>query len=190
MTFREKILALYERFQYVQKSGNNAHFKYKFFEESAIKGKFNLACRELGLIVTRTTLIPVGECSGKACVVMLTMRIEDAAGSPTGESIELTGIGGGMDSGDKAPMKAEVSAYKYAIANGLSVRTGNDPEADGSTDQSALDGVHERIAAAQDRGQLEMCKPLIAALKGIEGFDELKDAFKLRAKTLDGVDKA
>lgn len=185
MTFREKILALYERFQYVQKSGNNAHFKYKFFEESAIKGKFNQACRDLGLIVTRTSLTPVGECTGKACVVILRMRIEDSAGSPTGEAIELEGIGGGMDSGDKAPMKAEVSAYKYAIANGLSVRTGNDPESDGSTDQTAYDDVLEAIAATSDRGALEMLKPRVAALKGIEGFDDLKEAFRKRAAALD-----
>ena len=188
LTFSAKLLKLYERFEYVQKTGKNEHFRYKFFQESVIKSKLNKACRELGLVINRTTVETIGECTGKAAVVKFTMDIANVQGTTgfVSESnfIHLEGIGGGMDSGDKAPMKALVSAMKYAIANGLMVETGDDPEDDPKTDEAAIEAVRAGIEAAKTPNDLEYLKPQLAALKGCADFGALKDAFKAKKQGL------
>lgn len=186
LSFRQKLLLLYERFAYVQKTGKNTHFKYRFMQESELKRRFNEACRELGLVVTSTEVHPVGECTGKAAVVRFCMTIEDVNSQCT-DSVRLEGIGGGMDSGDKAPMKAVVAGFKYALANGLSVQTGDDPEADESTDEPPADETVQLLldAIASATGNtLELCKPRVAALKGTARFDEVRAAFKARKLAL------
>ena len=50
--------------------------------------------------------------------------------SESGESIDLYGIGTGQDAGDKAVMKAETAAIKYAYLLSMAISTGDDPEAD------------------------------------------------------------
>ena len=52
------------------------------------------------------------------------------------ESVLITGIGSGQDSGDKAVMKAQTAAIKYAYMLSLSISTGDDPEADARTDEN------------------------------------------------------
>ena len=54
----------------------------------------------------------------------------------SGETVTLTGIGSGQDGGDKAVMKAQTAAIKYAYMLSLAISTGDDPEADGKTDES------------------------------------------------------
>lgn len=181
LAFESKMLKLYERFSYVQKTGTNTHFKYRFMQESVMKRKLNEACRELGLILDAVRVSPVGECTGKTAVVAVELIIRDAASAA---KVTLQGIGGGMDTGDKAPCKAMVSAFKYALACGLAVETGDDPEDDAKTDEAAADEVRACIAAATTRPALELVKPRIAALKGHDEFDALKEAFKARAEEL------
>ena len=52
------------------------------------------------------------------------------------ESVLITGIGSGQDSGDKAVMKAQTAAIKYAYMLSLSISTGDDPESDARTDEN------------------------------------------------------
>ena len=54
----------------------------------------------------------------------------------SGETFAIVGIGSGQDSGDKAVMKAETAAIKYAYMLSLAISTGDDPEADIQTDLS------------------------------------------------------
>ena len=54
----------------------------------------------------------------------------------TGEEKVIHGIGCGMDTGDKAVMKAQTAAVKYAWLMSLQIATGDDPEADENTDLS------------------------------------------------------
>jgi hypothetical protein len=183
LSFGEKLLALYDRFKYVEKTGTNKHFSYRFMQESVLKRKLNEALRELGLVIVRTTVTPVGKCTGKAAVVKFEMTIADAD-DPTMDHVTLEGIGGGMDSGDKAPMKAVVAAMKYALANGLSIETGDDPEGDDTTDEAAVDEVLQRIADTTNESGLHLLKPQVVALKGGARFDEVKEAFRARMAVL------
>lgn len=180
LTFAEKLLKLYERFAYVHKGGTNDHFSYKFMQESELKRRFNLACRELGLLVARTEIEPVGEPTGKACVVILRMTIVNA--DPVmGGQVVLEGIGGGMDSGDKAPMKAVVSAYKYALANGLSIQTGDDPEVSAGDAEREAD-LMSRIQECGDLADLRSLREEVLTFKGSRGFAAMKQAL-VDAKT-------
>lgn len=58
--------------------------------------------------------------------------------SESGESIDLYGIGTGQDAGDKAVMKAETAAIKYAYLLSMAISTGDDPEADTKTDENSF----------------------------------------------------
>lgn len=46
-------------------------------------------------------------------------------------------MGSGQDSGDKAVMKAQTAAIKYAYLLSFAISTGDDPEADQRTDESS-----------------------------------------------------
>ncbi|WP_196589981.1 ERF family protein, partial [Pectinatus frisingensis] len=52
------------------------------------------------------------------------------------ESITITGLGSGQDAGDKAVMKAQTAAIKYAYMLSFAIATGDDPEADSKTDEN------------------------------------------------------
>ena len=54
----------------------------------------------------------------------------------SGESVVVTGIGSGQDGGDKAVMKAQTAAIKYAYMLSLAISTNDDPEADSKTDEN------------------------------------------------------
>ena len=66
--------------------------------------------------------------------------------SESGESIDLYGIGTGQDAGDKAVMKAETAAIKYAYLLSMAISTGDDPEADRRTDENSLAEPQHKIA--------------------------------------------
>ena len=52
----------------------------------------------------------------------------------TDEAIEVTTYGDGIDSGDKSPGKAMTYADKYALMKAYKIATGDDPDAEGSTE--------------------------------------------------------
>ncbi|WP_196595110.1 ERF family protein, partial [Pectinatus frisingensis] len=54
------------------------------------------------------------------------------------ESITITGLGSGQDAGDKAVMKAQTAAIKYAYMLSFAIATGDDPEADSKTDENTI----------------------------------------------------
>lgn len=50
------------------------------------------------------------------------------------DNIEVTTYGDGIDSGDKSPGKAMTYADKYALMKAYKIATGDDPDAEGSTE--------------------------------------------------------
>ena len=63
--------------------------------------------------------------------------------SESGESVNFFGIGSGQDAGDKAVMKAQTAAIKYAYMLSLCIATGDDPEADRKTDENSAVGNND-----------------------------------------------
>ena len=76
----------------------------------------------------------------------------------SGETVTLTGIGSGQDGGDKAVMKAQTAAIKYAYMLSLAISTGDDPEADSKTDES----VGTTVAQIKQGGRKEAPKAVAA----------------------------
>lgn len=68
--------------------------------------------------------------------VKVTITLVDAE---SGESVVLVGLGSGQDVGDKAVMKAQTAAMKYAYLMSLAISTNDDPEADSRTDEGMQD---------------------------------------------------
>ena len=67
----------------------------------------------------------------RLATVKVTVTLHDV---DTDETMIISGIGGGQDAGDKAVMKAQTAAMKYAFMMALEMSTGDDPEKDNGTD--------------------------------------------------------
>lgn len=134
-TLAERLCRVAAECAYVQKDGNNAFHKYKFASAAAVSAHVNPACTRNGVAVlsTNPTIVSV-EGTGKERLV--TVRMEITVGCATDSArATFAGLGSGMDAGDKAVMKATTAATKYAWMTGLSIATGDDPEADEETDK-------------------------------------------------------
>lgn len=177
MTFAEKMARLYERFAFAGKGGTNPHFNYRFVQEARLKRELNRACRDLGLILDNFELKYDGD--PKRGVCQLSFDIGEAKADEDGnvEFVTLCGVGGGMDSSDKAPQKALVAAMKYAILTGLSVETGEDSEADGAPDAAEAQRLRDALAGAASLDAVVALKADVGAFQGSDLFEGLRAAY-------------
>lgn len=135
MSIADKLRIAARAARYVQKDGHNAFHRYKFASAANVLGHVNAALDAAGLAVTDTDVVILSEIgAGKDKVVTAKVCVTIRDGE-SGETATFRGIGSGMDSGDKAVMKATTAAQKYAWIVGLSIETGDDPEADEETDR-------------------------------------------------------
>lgn len=175
--FSDTVSELYKRFSYIQKSGTNSHFRYQFVRESDLKATLNRALRELGMRLDMSTAY-TGDAKLGVAKVTLTIRSSDGM-----NIITLTGIGGGMDSGDKAPQKALQSAFKYALLCGFAIETGEDSESDYEANRH-IDDLLGDIAEAP-LAEMTALKVRVAEFKGSPRFGELVAAYKGRAARIE-----
>ena len=137
-----KLVLIMGECSHVAKDGFNDYHKYKYASASGVLESINAALvkHKVASVVTPAILnnFDVTNAKGNVehqvtvgCNIML-------IDSETGESIDLYGIGTGQDAGDKAVMKAETAAIKYAYLLSLAISTGDDPEADARTDENSF----------------------------------------------------
>ncbi len=124
---------------YISKGGQNSFHGYSYVTSADVLEKVNTAMADVGLVSTvMPSMIDFREVPNakgnieKHATVQVEVTIHD---TDSGESITFGGIGSGQDSGDKAIMKAETAAIKYAYMLSLCIATGDDPEADRRTDE-------------------------------------------------------
>lgn len=198
-TFPEKLLGLYERFAYAQKGGKNENLKFRFLQESEVKRRLNVACRDLGLLLASTDFVVIEshwhrnakERDVHTVTVRCTLVLQDAnavalverekvtARALGPQQVILTGIGCGADQGDKAPMKACVSAFKYAVMNGCMVQTGDDPD---EQDPGDTGGFEELLGNLQGLAGTTLTAPALQSLKAdCAGYREHPRFEELRA---------
>lgn len=139
-----KLLDVMHECSYVQKNGKNQFHGYKYATSADVLEKVNQSFVKHGIIsLAKPELFDLTDVTTlkgnieKLATIQMTITLMDVE---TGETFEIVGIGSGQDAGDKAVMKAETAAIKYAYMLTLNISTGDDPEADVKTD------VHTSIA--------------------------------------------
>ena len=127
----------------IPKNGVNDFHHYKYATSADVLEKVNSALvkHKLASIVTPEVLkaSEVLNSKGNAeqrVTVRVAITLVDAE---SGESVLLVGLGSGQDVGDKAVMKAQTAAIKYAYLMSLAISTNDDPEADSRTDERMRD---------------------------------------------------
>jgi hypothetical protein len=136
IAFHRKKLALQSKVGYIQRDKQNPHFKYKYVSAEAVLKAVNPAMLEARMSSMPTfRIVPVP--GGRADVVTVECVLHLTDEETGYGEIASVAFGSGQDTGDKAVMKAQTAALKYAWTTALNVPTGDDPEADANTDKAA-----------------------------------------------------
>lgn len=137
-----KLVRIMEECNSVQKNGLNEFHKYKYATSADVLEKVNaslvkhnIASIVLPEIISSCDVINNKGNTEHLVTVKAGITLIDA---DSGECISLVGIGSGQDGGDKAVMKAQTAAIKYAYLLSLAISTNSDdPEADRATDEGS-----------------------------------------------------
>ena len=168
-----KLCAVARDCGYVQKDGANGFHKYRYASAAAILAHVNPALAKHGVAVVGTNPTILSEQgAGKERVVTVRMEVT-VADVQSGERATFAGLGSGQDAGDKAVMKAQTAATKYAWMVALSISTGDDPEADEDTDERAA-GRGPRAPQALTERELSA---MTSMLRSASTLDALKAAW-------------
>lgn len=136
-----KLVRVMEECRYIQKDAHNDHDQYNYASAAAVLEKVNNALVKQGIAtITRSKVLNSWERVTSKGNVVYYKEVEveiTLIDTETGEELVISGIGCGMDVGDKAVMKAQTAAIKYAWLMSLQISTGDDPEADEDTPKTA-----------------------------------------------------
>ena len=148
----------------IPKDGKNEFHKYKYTSASAVMNKVRSALAEENIWFISTELEKLrDEWIGKKHFVAIKIKYVLQNDGDNMDKCIMEGIGGGTDSGDKAYMKAETAAMKYAFMLGLGLSWGDDPEADTSTDKDASMKTDnwDDVLLCLDSGEFESFQKLV-----------------------------
>lgn len=129
---------------HIAKNGLNSYHQYKYATAEDVLLKVNSA-----LTKNKIASVVIPEIASMVDVINLKGNTEHLVtvnvqikliDSESGECVDLFGIGSGQDAGNKAVMKAQTAAIKYAYMMSLCIATGDDPEADTKTDENSSIG--------------------------------------------------
>ena len=129
---------------HIAKNGLNSYHQYKYATAEDVLLKVNTALTKNKIasvvIPEIASMVDVTNLKGNTeHIVTVNVQIK-LIDSESGECVDLFGIGSGQDAGDKAVMKAQTAAIKYAYMMSLCIATGDDPEADTKTDENSSMG--------------------------------------------------
>ena len=134
MAIGAKLVAVMEECRYMPKDGYNKFQNYGYTTAAGMFAKINEAMTRQGLFTqVESTLIDIRDATTskgnaeKHAVVKVKITVTDLE---TGESVVFEGLSSGQDANDKAIMKANTAALKYAYIGGLCIAMSDDPESD------------------------------------------------------------
>lgn len=146
---------------HVLKKGENNFHHYKYATSADVLEKVNASLVKNGIcsiaVPELLNIVDVTNSKGnieRLATVKMNILLID---KDSGETVTITGIGSGQDSGDKAVMKAQTAAIKYAYMLSLAISTGDDPEADKWTDEN-MEDASEKSVARKNKGTVDMKK--------------------------------
>ena len=140
----KKLVNVMNECGHIAKNGLNSYHQYKYAtaEDVLLKVNSALTKNKIASVVIPeiASMVDVTNLKGNTehlVTVNVQIKLID---SESGECVDLFGIGSGQDAGDKAVMKAQTAAIKYAYMMSLCIATGDDPEADTKTDENSSIG--------------------------------------------------
>jgi hypothetical protein len=135
----QRLMEVAAQCSYVQKGGQNLFHKYNYAAAADVLEKVSKALHSEGLVSwTESEIHDWREKTTKSGSLdnLVTVRTRLHIVDPdSGQEVVTVAFGSGQDAGDKAVMKAQTAALKYAWLMTLNISTGDDPEADAKTDE-------------------------------------------------------
>ncbi len=164
----KKLLAVMADCAYVAKNGLNSFHKYKYATAEDVLQKVNesltknkIACVAVPELVEFTDVTNLKGNTEHLATVKVEIILID---SDSGEEVRIYGIGSGQDAGDKAIMKAQTAAIKYAYMLSFCIATGDDPESDLRTDENNF--AEPRNVSAKGKNVALKTKTKVKAVQG------------------------
>ena len=158
-----KLVSVMTECSFVPKNGTNSYHNYRYATAEDVLSAVNKSLAKYGIacivIPTLESNIDVLNQKGNIehlAIVSVHIQLID---SESGESVDLFGMGSGQDAGDKAVMKAQTAAIKYAFMLSLCIATGDDPEADAGTDERSYSEPQYQQPKAQNQRQAVRTAP-------------------------------
>lgn len=165
MSLSEKLCRIADQVGYIQKDSRNDFHGYGYASAERVLGKVRSVCVQEGVCIsgTETQVTHITPDLSKA-IVHVTLSLRDAE---TGEEASFQGTGEGSDKGDKAVMKAQTAAMKYAVASAFLISWGDDPEADPSTDRDAslLEVAQKRLEGCSSIEEINVVSKWVGSQK-------------------------
>lgn len=157
----KKLVKIMGECSHITKTGTNDYHHYKYATAEDVLKKINasLAANKIAsmAIPHLESMVEVTTAKGNTehlATVTIQIHLVD---SDSGESVDLFGIGSGQDAGDKAVMKAQTAAIKYAYLLSMCIATGDDPEADIATDENMANTTKPEVKPATSKLGCESC---------------------------------
>ena len=173
-----KLTKIMQACSYVQKTGYNDFHKYKYATAADVLEKANESMVQNNVAsIVRPELIEFRDVQNARgatehlATVKTTITLID---NDSGETLELIGMGSGQDSSDKAVMKAQTAALKYAYMMSLNISTGDDPEAD--TPEKPKNDKPEQRKSEPQKPPAQTPAPQMATDAQRKKIDELRNA--------------
>lgn len=153
-TLHEKLVEIAQEVPYIQKKGTNEALDYKYVGDAQVVTELRDQFLNRGIIVTpRHEVINVSVIDRGNRAANIVTTIESTFTFSDGrESLTVTTVGQGTDSGDKGAFKAMTGARKYAILQALMIATGDDPEQTRDDEMETAGG--SKPASAAQKGKL------------------------------------
>lgn len=163
LNLRQKLASIYETISHIDKYGDNKAQHYTYVRAADVLHVLRKALSAANIYAaTNYALLGTYDIKTNKGGIMhaATVRAEIVfMDTETEETISVSGLGDGADSGDKGIYKAQTGATKNALRNAFLVPDEADPEADASVD-AAVEEVYEEPAPAPRRA---VSKPSVLA---------------------------
>lgn len=174
----------------VSKDGRNDFHRYEYTSAANVRKECGSAMGRHGIAVSSSLEIVRSEqrsdAKGKPTNYVEVLATLTFYSAEDGSSLTAQGYGCGTDNGDKAPMKAQTAAEKYAYLSAFTIAMGEDPEADSSTDESARDGA-PRVQSDDERWAHEQARRMRTDAERARGDMAENDSDDVRARYMAGL---
>ncbi len=155
-----KLHAVMQECDYIQKDKENAFHRYRYASEAAIKEKLHAALVAHGIIpqfsiigLTEREITRIKDGKPQTSEWLTTANIHYKFSCiDTGEFVEGTFFGCGVDPSDKGLYKAVTGAIKYILTSQFLIATGDDPEDDAGRTSTKAEKIGKQKEYLASRG--------------------------------------